>query len=359
MSELRRCLLRRNLTRRRLSGAALVAMPAILTRTARAASRPITFAANGDWFQDAFDNLVLDVFRKAHPEIEVFYYPVGNSFQGLTLLREQRGFPATDVMLLETGVAAQAREEGLLAPLDIEAMPVMKDLIPQAVLPDLAGPALVLDCLALGFTPTLAGQSPRAWRNLWDPFYGARIALQTPPDPVGLAMTAVAAALFGGGDPKTSLEIAVSALSRLLPQVVLWDPYPDITSAIVGGDAGIGPVWNARAQRLVSARFGVAIPEDGTPYLATTINLVKGARQPEAARTLIGWLLGPEGQRLLVEMMFYRPVNTKLDLPAAALARAGALPAIVGRRMEMDWVAITLMRAQITAAWRRYNLGKH
>jgi hypothetical protein len=32
---------------------------------------------------------------------------------------------------------------------------------------------------------------------------------------------------------------------------------------------------------------------------------------------------------------------------------------MVGRRMEMDWVAITLMRAQITAAWRRYNLGKH
>jgi hypothetical protein len=182
MSELRPCDLRRNLARRRLCGAALLAMPAILTRTARAASRSITFAANGGWFQQAFDTLVLDVFRKNHPEIEVFYYPVGNSFQGLTLLREQRGFPATDVMLLETGVAARTQEEGLL---------------------------------------------------------------------------------------------------------------------------------------------------------------------------------GPEGQRLLVETMFYGPVNAKLDLPAASLARAGALPAMVGRRIEMDWIGITLMRAQITAAWRRYNLGKH
>jgi putative spermidine/putrescine transport system substrate-binding protein len=334
-------------------------MPAILTRTARAASRSITFAANGGWFRDAFDKLVLDVFRKAHPEVEVFYYPVGNSFQGLTLLREQRGFPATDVMLLETGVAARAQEEGLLDPLDVVSMPLMKELISQAILPGLAGPALVLDSLALGFGPTAEGQAPRAWRNLWDPFYGARIALQTPPDPVGLAMTAVAAALFGGGDPKTSLEIAMSALSRLGPRVMLWDPYPDITSAIVGGDAGIGPVWNARAQRLVSGRLVVAIPEDGTPYLATTVNLVKGARQPEAARTLIAWLLGPEGQRLLVETMFYGPVNTKLDLPAASLARAGALPAMVGRRIEMDWIGITLMRAQITAAWRSYKLGKH
>jgi putative spermidine/putrescine transport system substrate-binding protein len=359
MSELRPCQLRRNLARRRLCGGALLAMPAILTRPARAAGRPITFAGYGDWFQEAFETLVLDEFRKTHPEVEVFYYPVGNSFQGLTLLREQRGFPATDVMLLEAGVAAQANEERLLDPLDVGSMPVMKDLVPQAILSGLPGPALVLDSLALGFAPATSGQPPRAWRNLWDPGFSARIALQTPPDPTGLAMTVVAAALFGGGDAKTALDVAVSALSRLAPRVVLWDPFPDITSAIAGADAGIGPVWNARAQQLISRRFAVAVPEDGTPCLATTVNLVKGARQPDAARTLIAWLLGPEGQRRLVETMFYGPVNARLDLPAASLARAGATPAMVGRRIGMDWIGITQMRGQITEAWRRYNLGKH
>ena len=89
---------------------------------------------------------------------------------------------------------------------------------------------------------------PRLWRDLWDPFYGRRIALQTPPDPAGLAMTAVAAALFGNGNPKTSLDIAMTALSQLGPLVALWDPYPDAPSAITGGDATIGPCWNARAQ---------------------------------------------------------------------------------------------------------------
>jgi putative spermidine/putrescine transport system substrate-binding protein len=362
MSEVRPCPERRNLTRRRLLASAALATPAVISRPARAATRQITFAANGDWFQNGFDSLVLDVFRKAHPDIAVFYYAVGNSFQGLTLLREQRGFPATDVMLLETGVAARALEEGLLEPLDAGSMPVMKDLVPQAIVPNLAGPALMLDSLALGFSPSPTMPAPRAWHNLWDAGTARRIALQTPPDAVALAMTAVAAALFGRGDPKTALDIAVSALSQLGPRVVMWDPYPDIASAIAGGDAGIGPCWNARAQFQAAhapERFAAIIPEDGTPYLATTVNLVKGARQPDAARTLIAWLLGPEAQRLIVESMAYGPVNAKLELPAPLLAHAGATPAMVARRIELDWIGVTLMRSQITAAWRRYNLGKH
>jgi putative spermidine/putrescine transport system substrate-binding protein len=360
MSKVRPCQPRRTNTRRQLCGAALLAMPAILARPARAASRPITFAGYGGWFQDTFDKQVLDVFRKSHPDVAVFYYPVGNSFQGLTLLREQRAFPATDVMLLETGVAARAHQEGLLDPLDAGAMPVLKDLAPKAILPGLAGPVLTLDSLALGYAPPADDrQAPRAWRNLWDPFYAERITLQTPPDPAGLAMTAIAASLFGASDPKTALDVAVSALSQLAPRVTVWDPFPDIPSAIAGGDAGVGPCWNARAQQLASGRLAVAIPRDGTPCLATSINLVKGARQPEAARTLIAWLLGPEAQRLLVETMFYGPVNTRLDLPATSLARAGSTPEMVARRIDMDWIAITLVRSQVTDAWRRANLGKH
>jgi hypothetical protein len=32
---------------------------------------------------------------------------------------------------------------------------------------------------------------------------------------------------------------------------------------------------------------------------------------------------------------------------------------MVARRIEMDWIATTLMRSEITAVWRRINLGKH
>ena len=112
--------------------------------------------------------------------------------------------------------------------------------------------------------------------------YGRRIALQTPPDPAALALTAVAGGLFGGGSPSQTLEAGLTALTQLAPRVVLWDPVPDIYTAIAAGDADIGPGWNARAQSqavLTPGRFAATIPDDGSPVLATTINLVKGSPQ--------------------------------------------------------------------------------
>jgi putative spermidine/putrescine transport system substrate-binding protein len=347
------------LTRRNLG--VLAALPAIIPRSATAA-RPVTFAGYGSWFQTAFDSLILQAFRKAHPDIPVVYYSVGNSFQSLGLLRGQRTRPSTDIVLMEPAVAAQANAEGLLEPLTSAMLPVMADLIPQAMQIGLAGPALMLDSLVLGYNPALSGRAPRLWRQLWDPAYGRRIALQTPPDPIGLAMTAVGAALFGRGDPETALDIALNALGQLGPRVAVWDPVPDTYSAIAAGDADIGPCWNARAQNqagLTPGRFAAIYPEEGSPYLPITVNLVKGSAQSDAARTLIAWLLGPEAQRLLTATMNFAPVNTTVTISAALLVRAGATPAMAARRVVLDWVAVTAVRDQFTAAWRDRGLANH
>jgi hypothetical protein len=105
-------------TRRRLAAGALLAFPAVITRPALAAraAHSVTIAGVGGWFRTDFDTIVLGTFRKSHPDIAVFYYRVGNSYQALALLRGQRAFPTTDVALLETGMAASATKEGLLVP---------------------------------------------------------------------------------------------------------------------------------------------------------------------------------------------------------------------------------------------------
>lgn len=347
------------LTRRHFAAGTLLAMPALIARSARAA-REVTIVGVGGWFQSAFDTRVLGAFRKTHPDIAVFFYPLGNAYQVLGLLRGQAAAPNSDIALVETGVAARATTEGLFTPLDAAAMPVIRDLIPQAVVPGIAGPALMLDSLALGYDPARVTRPPQTWRNLWDPSYGPRIALQTPPDSAALALTAVAGGLFGGGGPARSLEAGLTALAQLAPRVVLWDPRPDVYSAIASGDADIGPGWNAQAQNQAAqtpARFAAAVPGDGSPVVATTINLVKGAPQQAAARTLIAWLLGPEAQKLLTNALYFAPVNTNAGIAPGSLARAGAAPAQVAHRKDINWEAAAAIRNQIAAAWRGRNLG--
>ena len=351
---------RPGLTRRQIGGLCL-GLPALTARPAQAA-RGITIAGIDGWFQTAFDSIVLAAFRKAHPEIPVFYYPVGNPFQTLALLRSQRQYPTADVVLLEAGVATAATAENLLEPLQPATMPVIDDLSDRAKLPNVAGPAVFFDSLAMCYNTADIKQPPKFWRNLWDPTYGRRIALPTPPDAIALAMTAVAGKLFGGGEPLRSLELGLVALAQLAPQVVLWDPVPDVYTAVALGDASIGPGWNARAQNQMSltpGRFAATIPEGGSPVMVMTVNLVKNAQQATPARTLISWLLGPEAQRLLAEGMFYAPVNPKADLSAATLVRVGATPGMVAKRMDMDWVVVDAIRDQITREWRRRNLKGH
>jgi putative spermidine/putrescine transport system substrate-binding protein len=216
----------------------------------------------------------------------------------------------------------------------------------------------MLDSLALGYSPSQVAIAPRTWRNLWDAAYAERIALQTPPAPLGLAIKTVAATLYGGSDLLRSLEAGMTALSQLAPRVLLWDPVPDIYTAIALGDAGIGPGWNARAQNQAArtpGRFAAKIPEEGRPVMVTT---VKAGPQADSARALIAWLLGSDAQRLLTEAMFFAPVNARADIPTASLARVGATPATAARRMEMDWVVVTSIRDQIAAEWRRRKLGR-
>lgn len=325
------------------------------------ATRRVTIAGFDGWFQDAFDAKILPAFRKANPGIGVDYVPLSNSIQAFGLLRGQKQRPATDVVLMEAGVAAFASAEDLMVKLDAAALPAIDDLIPAAKVPNVAGPGLYLDSLAMAYEPSRLPQAPRTWRNLWDPAFGKRIALQTPPDPAALALTAVAGSLYGGEDFVRGLELGVVALRQLLPHIVAWDPVPDIYTAITVNDADIGPAWNARAQFQATqypGRFAAAVPDDGSPFQTVTVNLVKGAPNRDAGLTLIGWLLGPEGQRLLTEAMFLAPVNGKADIPSPALARAGATPALVARRIELDWHVLIGVRDQIGAAWRKTGLAR-
>jgi putative spermidine/putrescine transport system substrate-binding protein len=348
---------------RRAATASLLAAPALATGIARAADpvRTVKIAGFDDWFREAFEGRVLPAFRKANPGIATDYTPLGNSIQAFGLLRGQSGRPSTDVVLMEAGVAAFATGENLLTKLGQDTVPAIKDLIPAAVLPNVAGPGLYLDSLALAYSPGAMPKAPRTWRNLWDPAYGQRIGLTTPPDPAALAMTAVAGALFGGEEFTRGLELGVVALQRLRPRVTAWDPVPEIYSAITFSDISIGPAWNARAQYQAAqypGRFAAIVPEDGSPYQTVTVNLAKNAPNRDAALTLINWLLAPEGQRLLTEQLYLAPVNSKADIPAPALARAGAAPADVAKRMAVDWHVLVGVRDQIGVAWRKLGLAR-
>jgi putative spermidine/putrescine transport system substrate-binding protein len=342
-------------TRRRLllGAAATLATPHI----ARAARRRMTVGAFDDVFQTNYEQAVVEPFRRAHPDIDVSYYPVTNSEQLVSLLRMSRAGPPVDVALLELTAARGATMIGVLAPLSRE-MPEFAGVPAGMFIPGVAGLPVMIDCLAIAYAPARVVPPPRAWRALWEQNVGGPITLNAAPDPAGLAFTLVANALFGSENYQKSFAGGIDAIRLIAPRVVTWYPLPDVYGAIIDGVASLGVAWNARGQMLAGTRLGegklaMALPREGSVPQVITINLAAGSRIPDAARAFIAYTLSPEAQQATATRLFYGPVNSAGLVPPAVLARTAAAPDQRERMMEVDWTRVMEMSDDITREWRR------
>ncbi len=342
-----------NLSRRRAlaASAASLAMPFV----ARAQQASITLAAYTGIFQENYEPAVVEPFRRAHPDIKVTYYSMGNSAQALGQLRAQKANPQVDVVMMDVSVAKAASDEGLFEPVTEAQMPVLKELSPRAFTKGVHAPAVTFDNLVLLYSPERVKPAPHSWKVFWDPKYKEQIALNGVPDIVGLGFLMMANKTFGGDDYH-NLEKGFEAVAKMAPNVLSWDPKPDAYTFITNGTASLGVGWNARGQ-LYSARSGgklaAILPDEGSLFQINVLGLVKGAKQPDAARAFMAHALSAEAQAAFTERMFYAPVNTKAKVSDAALAKTAASPARMEKMLNVDWLEVAKFRESVTQQWRR------
>lgn len=349
------------LTRRMTMPVLAASLSAPFVRRAAAQERVVTVALYSGVFQESYQVAVIEPFMRAHPGIRISPYPMPNSAQTLGTLRAQKASPQVDVAIMDVGVARAGTDEGLLAPITPEQIPVLSELGDRAFTPGVNGAAITYDSLALLYAPDKVKPAPTSWKVLWDPAYKGRIAILGAPDLVGIAFTLVADKLFGGTDYRKSLEKGIAAISDLSPSVLTWDPLPDPYSFITGGSADLGVGWNARGQLYAQqsgGKLAVSQPDEGSVFQVNAITLVKGAPQIEAARAFIAYALSAEAQKAFTEKMFYAPTNPRAQVAPEALARTVASPARMDKMLEIDWLEVAKVRDKLNEQWRRRILTR-
>lgn len=350
------------LTRRKsLQLVAAGAASAPFIRPAAAQERTVTVALYSGIFQERYQSAVIEPFMRAHPGIRVTAYPMPNSAQTLGTLRAQKASPQVDAAIMDVGVARAGTDEGLLAPMTPEQIPVLSELGERAFTAGVNGAPVTYDSLALLYAPDTVKPAPTSWKVLWEPAYKGKIAILGAPDLVGIAFTLVADKLFGGTDYRQSLEKGIAAISDLAPSVLTWDPRPDPYSFITGGNAVLGVGWNARGQiyaQQSNGKLGVAQPDEGSVFQVNAITLVKNAPQTDAARAFIAYALSAEAQKAVTETMFYAPTNPKANVAPEALARTVASPARMAKMLPVDWLEVAKIRDKLNEQWRRRILTR-
>ncbi len=343
------------LTRRRFATMTAGGMLASPFVRPAAAAASMTVAAPGGVFQQVFQAAVIDAFRRARPDIAVYYYPVSNPAQILGLLRQRQQPPQFDVVLLGPKTARSATSENLLEPMRPETMPVLSELVPAVAIQGVAGAAAMIDCLAMPHVPNATKQSLTSWRILWDPSVTQRIAIPGPPDAVGIGFISIASRLFARGLDRDSLTGGINAIKHMAPRVVSWLPRPDVYDFLIDENAAFGVAWNGigqvRAKRNPE-QLRMALPTDAPVRDIHTIHLVKGARQPDAARIFASYVLGAEAQSRIADNLFMTPVNSLARISPEASSRLMRLDDASVPLVTVDSPEIDDLRGFITTTWR-------
>jgi putative spermidine/putrescine transport system substrate-binding protein len=312
-------------------------------------AQQMTLMAYAGIFKDNYTQTVVAPFGN------VQYVEGGTSAQMLGTLRAQRADPQIDVVIMDVTTATIACAEGLVERLDPAAFPVFAELDPQARSSGGAcGPAVTYDHLVMIYDTRNVRPAPTAFSAMWDPAHRGRLAVSSPPNIQGLALTAILAHATTGNWRDVSQ--AFPRLRQLAPSVQTFDPNPDGYTLILNDQVRFATGWNARAQLYSDqsqGRIGVVLPQEGTVFQINTINIVANAKNRARAAAFVSHALSAGPQTAFTERMFYGPTNARATVSPAAMARTALAPEYRSRVIPLDWNEMIQVRDSWNQRWRR------
>jgi putative spermidine/putrescine transport system substrate-binding protein len=310
-------------------------------------------------FEDNYMKAVVEPFMKKYPDIKVNYYGVLNAATSLGNMRAQKDAPQANAVIYDLSVAKIAKEEGLVAEIDLAKVPSYADI--AGIGKQLGGFAIPLtyDTLALIYNHDAFPQPPQSWEALWDVGQKGKIAIpaQGGGDIQAILLTLIANRLAGENDYKKSIEPGIVKLVKLAPLVQTWEPKPDAYTLVANGTATLSIGYNARSQFYfdqTGGRMRSVGPVEGTASQVNVISEIAKAPERDATLAFINYALSAEAQANFARTMFYAPTNTKAQVDAATAARIPLMdPAQKDKLIDVDWMSVGDMREGVLQPWRR------
>ena len=288
-------------------------------------------------------------FERRRPDIDVRWLDMGSQ-EILDRLRFERVNPSADVWFGgPTTIFDRGIQDSLLAPY----RPAWAGAVgPRGVGPDdlyypvYRTPAII----AFNSRAVSEAEAPKDWDEVLEPRWRDKVLIR---DPVASGtMRAIWGLIIVRSIRETGdTTRAMQWLRRLDGQTTAYTLNPAILDEKLARQEGLVTLWDLPdilISRNKGMPFGYTFPRSGTVVIDDPVALVRGARNPDAARAFIDFVGSVDAQLLAAREVFRLPART--DLPADSVP---AWVAEVEREMvvaEMDWP----MLAERGAAWMAY-----
>ncbi|HVA36565.1 MAG TPA: ABC transporter substrate-binding protein [Candidatus Dormibacteraeota bacterium] len=335
--------------------AALAASTLGLPAPGLAAEPTVVVAGYGGSFQKGIETSVIPDFEKAyHCHVN---YVTGASTDTLAKLQAERSAPQIDVAIIDDGPQAQARQLGLIAPLDPKLVTNLADVYPIARLQGDLGVGLGIVATGLVYNTKYFAEHHwkplESWKDLANPELNGKLVLPSITNTYGVHLLVMEARANGGS--VTDIEPGFAFMKKIAPMAVNFDKTADVSNYFLQGSA-VASAWsNARANILKSQGFPIEFvyPKEGAVALMSTVNVVKNAPNPQLAQEFVNYLLAAKTQEMIAQTVFFGPTNRTATLPPKAQAMVVYGPAQIAKLVKMNWTLINQQRAAWTNRWER------
>jgi iron(III) transport system substrate-binding protein len=258
-------------------------------------------------------------FEAANAGVDVQWVDMGSQ-EVLDRLRAEKANPQADLWFgAPAEIFARAAGEGLLEPYT----PTWADKVPADARDASSawfGTYMTPEVIAYNTNVVSAVDAPKDWDEVLDPKWKGKVLIR---DPVASGSMR---AIFGGILARSVARTGSTAegwewLRRLDGNTKEYVLNPALLYQKLGREEGTITLYNMPDIATLEARtktpVGYVIPSSGTPLLVDAIALVKGAKQPEAAKRFYEYVSTPAALNDAAVKFLRIPART--DIPVDSL----------------------------------------
>lgn len=334
------------LTRRSaLTGALALGAAASLPYPARAAGSISAAIYPGTW-DEAFRAIVAPQLKAKHG-VDVAFDPLWAVDQ-VTKVRAARGVAPFDCFVLDPGPAAAARQAGLFDAIDASKLSNASKLPAGMVAAD----AVTVNAQVVGicYNPKKIANPPKTWAQLFESPYVERLGLTGFQTTFGTVSLIEMAKAFGGS--ATDIEPIFRKLKEVLPKVAAVSTPAALPGLFQQGQIDIMYTNTNNAATLKARGVDIAFiaPESGAITFSTTLHIVKGSENKDAAHKYIDTVISADAQSKL-QLSPYNMIPVNKDVKLSDNLDIKSLDELA-KMVTHDWNVINPQRA----AWiERFN----
>lgn len=257
----------------------------------------------------------VEAFEKATGNKVVHDY-FNSEQEMLTKLRTNPG--AFDVVLINSAFTGTAKDEGLIAPIDVSNISHFADIAPNmasnadlAPEGDVYGVPWTWGLTSFAVNTGTFDSPPDSLEVFWDAENKGKVGWRDD------ALESVQiSALVTGQDINniTDMDAIKERLADLMPQVkTFWSSEGDWNQFMAAGDFDVATIWSGSAARSMSKGLPVqfVVPKEGAIGWLDGLSIPESSTNKDAAADFINWMIDPEFYTKWAEEGAPASANTK------------------------------------------------